>query len=124
MNKIITTLRPQMMFFVSNIVFYSIIYDISGHEEAIIKTFKTKIGFYQIKGGVPSLPCKRSGLAPVAYGCMKGTAVPLAKYQEKTKMGNFCFSPKGLGDQVKLKIYHLVYSMCPTQSHVIVSVTI
>ena len=115
-----------MMFFVSIIVFCSIIYDISEHEEAIIKykTFKTKIGFCQIKGGVPSLPCKRSGLAPVAYGCMKGTAVPLAKYQEKTKMGNFCFNPKGLGDQVKLKIYHLVYSLCPTQSHVIVSVTI
>ncbi|KAL5259125.1 hypothetical protein ACHWQZ_G009549 [Mnemiopsis leidyi] len=63
------------------------------------KTFYYSCARLQISGGKPSLPCKRTGLAPVAYGCMKGTAVPLSKYQENTKMGDFCFSPNGLGDQ-------------------------
>jgi len=63
------------------------------------KTFYYSCSRLQISGGKPSLPCKRTGLAPVAPGCMKGMAIPLSKYQSKTKMGNFCFSPTGPGDQ-------------------------
>ncbi|XP_063679876.1 uncharacterized protein LOC134815293 isoform X1 [Bolinopsis microptera] len=63
------------------------------------KTFYYSCARIKISGGKPALPCKRTGLAPVAYGCMKGMAVPLSKYEKDTKMGNFCFSTSGLGDQ-------------------------
>jgi hypothetical protein len=35
---------------------------------------------------------------------MAGMAIPLSKYEKNTKMGNFCFAPNGLGDQVGFKI--------------------
>eukprot|EP00116_Pleurobrachia_bachei_P004876 sb/3465138/ len=66
----------------------------SGH-----KTFYYSCARIKISGGKPSLSCKRTGKAPVAFGCMAGMAIPLSKYEKNTKMGNFCFAPNGLGDQ-------------------------
>lgn len=63
------------------------------------RTFYYSCARLKITGGKPSLPCKRTGKAPVAYGCMKGMAISLSKYEKNTKMGNFCFAPNGLGDQ-------------------------